>query len=98
MRMEEALAELERVQTQLLQRISKLEHSHLASPASQNDTVEDTATDTVTRLSSILRSNGVPNFSFKRVPSDYYDWPLEARCDAILRRLRPPSLQKHRSR
>lgn len=83
MRMEEALAELERVQTQLLQRISKLERSHLPSPSSQNDTVEDTATDTVARLSSILRSNGVPDFSFKRVPSDYYDWPLEARRDAL---------------
>ncbi|WVZ26383.1 hypothetical protein V8G54_004927 [Vigna mungo] len=83
MRMEEALAELERVQTQLLQRISKLEHSYLPSSLSKNDTVQDAGTDTVARLSSILRSNGVPEFSFKRVPSDYYDWPLEARRDAL---------------
>jgi len=81
--MEEALAELERVQTQLLQRISKLQHSHLPSSPSQNDTVDDAGTDTVSRLSSILHTNGVPEFSFKRVPSDYYDWPLEARRDAL---------------
>jgi len=81
--MGEALVELERVQTQLLQRISKLEHSYIPSSPSQNDTVDDAVTDTVARLSSILRSNGVPEFSFKRVPSDYYDWPLEARRDAL---------------
>ncbi|TKY55436.1 hypothetical protein E2542_SST19851 [Spatholobus suberectus] len=79
--MEEALAELEGVQTQLLQRISKLEHSLLPSSPSPNDTVDDT--DTVGRLSSILRNNGVHDFSFKRVSSDYYDWPLEARRDAL---------------
>ncbi|PON40628.1 LOW QUALITY PROTEIN: YbaK/aminoacyl-tRNA synthetase-associated domain containing protein, partial [Parasponia andersonii] len=39
--------------------------------------------DTEARLSSILRSNGVKEFNFKRVPSDYYDWPLEARRDAL---------------
>ncbi|XP_022639152.1 uncharacterized protein LOC106767318 isoform X2 [Vigna radiata var. radiata] len=83
MPMAEALAELERVQSQLLQRISKLEHSYLPSSLSRNDTVQDAGTDTVARLSSILRSNGVPEFSFKRVPSDYYDWPLEARRDAL---------------
>lgn len=78
--MEEALTELERVQTQLLQRISKLEHSYLPS-SSQNDTVDDT--NTVSRLSSILLKNGVDDFSFKRVPSDYYGWPLESRRDAL---------------
>jgi len=84
--MEEALGELERVQTQLLQRISKLEqNSHL--PPLINDphthTETETETETVSRLSSILRSNNVNDFSFKRVASDYYDWPLEARRDAL---------------
>lgn len=85
--MEEPLAELERVQTHLLQRISKLEqHSHLPpNPPLVNDpeTLPDTDTDTVSRLSSILRSNAVNDFSFKRVASDYYDWGLEARRDAL---------------
>ncbi|KAG8374742.1 hypothetical protein BUALT_Bualt10G0027500 [Buddleja alternifolia] len=37
------------------------------------------------RLSAILRSNAaaVRDFSFKRVPADYYDWPLEARRDIL---------------
>ncbi|KAK7330749.1 hypothetical protein VNO77_24948 [Canavalia gladiata] len=83
--MEESLAVLERVQTQLLQRISKLEHSFLPSPSPTHTFVDDTDTntETVTRLSSILRKNGVDDFSFKRVPSDYYDWSLEARRDAL---------------
>lgn len=83
----EALAELERIQTQLLQRISKLEHSLLLPSPSDSPLVDDTNTendtDTVSRLSSILRTNGVDDFSFKRVPPDYYDWPLEARRDAL---------------
>jgi len=80
--MEEALGELERVQTQLLQRISKLEqNSHL--PPLINDSHTDAETETVSRLSSILHTNNVNDFSFKRVASDYYDWPLEARRDAL---------------
>ncbi|KGN55874.1 uncharacterized protein LOC101218396 [Cucumis sativus] len=39
--------------------------------------------DTVARLSAILTTNAVNDFSFKRVPSDYYDWPLEARRDVL---------------
>lgn len=84
--MEETLGELERVQTQLLQRISKLEHSYLPttnSPVIDDDPHTNTNTNTVARLSSILRTNGVDDFSFKRVPPDYYDWPLESRRDAL---------------
>jgi hypothetical protein len=85
--MEESLAELERVQTHLLQRISKLEqHSNLPSHTNPNPPLNNNPqihTDTVSRLSSILQTNGVSDFSFKRVASDYYDWPLEARRDAL---------------
>jgi hypothetical protein len=85
--MEESLAELERVQTHLLQRISKLEqHSNLPSHTNPNPPLinnPQTHTDTVSRLSSILQTNGVTDFSFKRVASDYYDWSLEARRDAL---------------
>ncbi|XP_027334772.1 uncharacterized protein LOC113849225 isoform X2 [Abrus precatorius] len=83
--MEKSLAELERVQTNLLHRISKLEYSLLPLSPSPNDTVFPLVddTDTVTRLSSILRHNAVDDFSFKRVPPGYYDWPLEARRDAL---------------
>ncbi|PON92997.1 YbaK/aminoacyl-tRNA synthetase-associated domain containing protein [Trema orientale] len=103
-RMEAALAELERVQTRILQRISDLEVevevavSHLplsearalvqreaavVSSIVQGVSELELESDTEARLSSILRSNGVKEFSFKRVPSDYYDWPLEARRDAL---------------
>jgi hypothetical protein len=87
--MEESLAELERVQTHLLQRISKLEqHSNLPSHTNPNPNPPlinnpQIHTDTVSRLSSILQTNGVTDFSFKRVASDYYDWSLEARRDAL---------------
>ncbi|CAM9002423.1 unnamed protein product [Rhodiola kirilowii] len=39
--------------------------------------------DTVTRLSEILRSIDVSDFEFKRVPQDYYDQPLEYRRDVL---------------
>ncbi|CAM8984502.1 unnamed protein product [Rhodiola kirilowii] len=39
--------------------------------------------DTVTRLSEILRSSDVSDFEFKRVPQDYYDQPLECRRDVL---------------
>jgi hypothetical protein len=87
--MEESLTELERVQTHLLQRISKLEqHSNLPSHANPNPNPPlinnpQSQTDTVSRLSSILQTNGVSDFSFKRVASNYYDWSLEARRDAL---------------
>lgn len=88
--MEAALAELERVQTQILQRISKLEQTILSvdddvssSAAVPASTPHTTPRHTEARLSNILRSNGVSDFQFKRVPSDYYDWPLESRRDVL---------------
>ncbi|KAI8546551.1 hypothetical protein RHMOL_Rhmol07G0127200 [Rhododendron molle] len=86
--MEPSLGELERRQTQILQRINQLELSHLPqhfsvtlslSPPNENAA----ATDTESRLSAILGSNGVRDFSFRRVPSDYYDSPLESRRDVL---------------
>ncbi|KAF3448358.1 hypothetical protein FNV43_RR09071 [Rhamnella rubrinervis] len=85
--MEEGVAELERIQNQILERISVLELSYLPNsesaptPSSFDRTIPDS--DTEARLSAILRANDVKDFSFKRVPSDYYDWPLEARRDAL---------------
>ncbi|KAK9120639.1 hypothetical protein Syun_018256 [Stephania yunnanensis] len=38
---------------------------------------------TESRLSSLLRSNGVRDFSFKRVPRDYYDTPIESRREIL---------------
>ncbi|KAK4557885.1 hypothetical protein RGQ29_007583 [Quercus rubra] len=86
--MEKKLAELERVQTQILERISKLELLlDLSAPLSiaDPDSVPSSnpICDTESRLSSILRTNGVNDFSFKKVPADYYDWPFEARRDAL---------------
>ncbi|OMO59678.1 hypothetical protein CCACVL1_24671 [Corchorus capsularis] len=89
--MEAAWEELERVQTRILERLSKLELSHLphnaetfpsSSPLTNGES--DANADSVeVRLSNILRSNGVNDFSFKRVPSDYYDSPLESRRDVL---------------
>ncbi|KAL4027012.1 hypothetical protein IC575_015463 [Cucumis melo] len=81
----EALAKLEHRQTLILHRISNLELKYLPnldSPPSSvpSDGADD---DTVARLSAILRTNAVNDFSFKRVPSDYYDWALEARRDVL---------------
>ncbi|KAM4085688.1 hypothetical protein ACJW30_10G045900 [Castanea mollissima] len=88
--MEKTLAELERVQTQILERISKLEllldlsaPLSIADPDSVPSSNPICDSDTESRLSSILRTNGVNNFSFKKVPADYYDWPFEARRDAL---------------
>ncbi|KAL3818215.1 hypothetical protein ACJIZ3_004120 [Penstemon smallii] len=91
----EALAELERVQTRILHRISDLELCHLpqhfthslslsSSSSTPSATAGDASTTTEDRLSAILRTNAVHDFSFKRVPSDYYDWPLEARRDILV--------------
>ncbi|XP_022881106.1 uncharacterized protein LOC111398439 isoform X2 [Olea europaea var. sylvestris] len=84
--MKEALADLERTQTRILQRISDLELLYLPQHVSQSVSISAAAADNSTtegRLSSILRSNGVKDFSFKRVPSDYYTWTLEARRDVL---------------
>ncbi|KAI5328516.1 PREDICTED: YbaK/aminoacyl-tRNA synthetase-associated [Prunus dulcis] len=87
--MEKSLAELERFQTQILERISKLELAssaslpqHSSSPiptSTQNDAIGATEA----RLSAILRANGVKDFAFKRVPVDYYDWSLDDRRDFL---------------
>ncbi|KAL0312869.1 UNVERIFIED_CONTAM: hypothetical protein Sradi_5686200 [Sesamum radiatum] len=92
----EALAELERVQTRILHRISDLELSHLpqhfshslslqssAAAGPNADADADASTTTEGRLSAILLANSVRDFSFKRVPSDYYEWTLEARRDIL---------------
>ncbi|XP_047946404.1 uncharacterized protein LOC125192794 [Salvia hispanica] len=76
-----SLAELERLQTGILHRISHLELSYLPQSLSLSDS--DDSTTTQGRLSAILAANGVRDFSFKRVPSDYYDWTLEARRDVL---------------
>ncbi|KAL4602502.1 hypothetical protein ACB092_10G057300 [Castanea dentata] len=88
--MEKTLAELERVQTQILERISKLEllldlsaPLSIADPDSVPSSNPICDSDTESRLSSILRTTGVNDFSFKKVPADYYDWPFEARRDAL---------------
>ncbi|KFK26533.1 hypothetical protein AALP_AA8G261300 [Arabis alpina] len=77
--MEAATAELETLQIDILRRISNLESSILP----QNSSAPDDESETVTRLSAILRSGGVNDFSFKRVASDYYDWPLESRRNVL---------------
>ncbi|CAK9181949.1 unnamed protein product [Ilex paraguariensis] len=89
----EALAELERVQTRILQRIAGLELSHLpqhfshslslSSPTGNFKNADDSNSITEARLSAILHANDVRDFLFKRVPSDYYDSPFEARRDVL---------------
>ncbi|XP_021831953.1 uncharacterized protein LOC110771898 [Prunus avium] len=87
--MEKSLAELERIQTQILERISKLELSSSASLPQHDSTPIHTSTQndavgaTEARLSAILRANGVKDFAFKRVPADYYDWSLDDRRDVL---------------
>ncbi|KAG6427737.1 hypothetical protein SASPL_111984 [Salvia splendens] len=80
-----SLAELERLQTGILHRISHLELSYLPHSLSHSLSLSDSDDSTTThgRLSAILAANGVRDFSFKRVPSDYYDWTLEARRDVL---------------
>ncbi|CAN6579427.1 unnamed protein product [Malus baccata var. baccata] len=87
--MEDSLAKLERIQTQILERISKLELSNSASLPQSTSTPIPSLTQssavgaTEARLSAILLANGVKDFSFKRVASDYYDWSLDARRNAL---------------
>lgn len=77
--MEVEMEELERTQIRILQRIAKLELLLSGGDSDAAATATSTATATAERLSDILRSNGVKDFSFKVVPSDYYDRSLEAR-------------------
>lgn len=81
----EAMRELEALQTRLLQRITALEISLQTQPLAISDdrVAGDDGGTTVARLSAILRNRGVDDFVFKRVPSDYYDRPLEARRDIL---------------
>nr|XP_028954142.1 uncharacterized protein LOC103410675 isoform X3 [Malus domestica] len=87
--MEDSLAKLERIQTQIIERISKLELSTSASLQQFTATPIPTSTQNAAvsaneaRLSAILLANDVKNFAYKRVPSDYYDWSLDARRDAL---------------
>ncbi|CAH9102582.1 unnamed protein product [Cuscuta epithymum] len=84
----ETFAKLERVQSRILQRIADLEiaflpddFSHSLSIRSPDDSAAPESTEH--RLSTLLRQNGLKYFAFKRVPPDYYEWPLEARRDVI---------------
>ncbi|GFP81778.1 hypothetical protein PHJA_000321100 [Phtheirospermum japonicum] len=83
----EALAELQKIQTQILRRISDLELSLATQPLTNSASLplpsSDASTTTEGRLSNILRANAVGDFSFKRVPSDYYDLTLESRRDIL---------------
>ncbi|KAL3499553.1 hypothetical protein ACH5RR_038646 [Cinchona calisaya] len=89
----DALADLEKVQSRILQRLTNLElsllpdhfsHAHsLSTPSAASSAAGDDKSTTEGRLSVILHTNGVKDFIFKRVPSDYYDWPLEARRDVL---------------
>ncbi|KAI3869825.1 hypothetical protein MKW98_031006 [Papaver atlanticum] len=87
--MEGELEDLEKIQIKILNRIKQLEISHLPSQFSSsvslspsNEETESQGT-TQSRLSSILRSNGVTDFLFKTVPSDYYDRPFESRREIL---------------
>ncbi|XP_010440145.1 PREDICTED: uncharacterized protein LOC104723467 [Camelina sativa] len=79
--MNAAAADLERLQTDILRRISLLESNVLPQAPSPSLPVDEN--ETVARLSSILRSGGINDFCFKRVARDYYDWPLESRRDVL---------------
>ncbi|KAL1805941.1 hypothetical protein ACET3Z_029009 [Daucus carota] len=87
-----ALSELERVQIQILRRISDLElrvgltHSPSPVTTADNDAPAEanlSGHTTEARLSNILLENGVKDFKFKRVSFDYYDWTLDSRRDAL---------------
>ncbi|KAJ8437786.1 hypothetical protein Cgig2_013705 [Carnegiea gigantea] len=83
--MEAALKELERVQTGILERIAELERAYLPDSDQLSSSLSLSAADdaTAARLSAILRSNGVRDFTFKSVPSNYYDRPLKVRRDLL---------------
>ncbi|KAJ4956116.1 hypothetical protein NE237_012899 [Protea cynaroides] len=82
----EAAAELERRQNRILERIAELELHLLPDRFSAVVSVsshDEGSSSTVSRLSDILRANGVDDFVFKRAPSDYYDRPFEARREIL---------------
>ncbi|KAI7994109.1 hypothetical protein LOK49_LG11G02354 [Camellia lanceoleosa] len=101
----EELAELERLQARLLHRITEFELSHLpqhfsdslsvpSPPETPNAAPIAAAAATEARLSAILRSNGVRDFSFKQVLRLLRFW-----CRSPTRHTRwlfhRSSLQKH---
>ncbi|XP_076953137.1 uncharacterized protein LOC143627129 [Bidens hawaiensis] len=71
----EELAALESRQVQILNKIKQLELSILPE---SNNSQQHSTTGT-----AVLVAGGVKDFAFKRVPSDYYDWSLEARRDVL---------------
>ncbi|KAG9452362.1 hypothetical protein H6P81_005266 [Aristolochia fimbriata] len=84
------LGELEERQKRILQRIAELERSLLphqfSGLAISSHPVSDNVCDgesTESRLSVILKAGGLREFLFRRVPSDYYDKPLEYRRDCL---------------
>ncbi|XP_042489771.1 uncharacterized protein LOC122069754 [Macadamia integrifolia] len=82
----DATAELERRQKRILERIGELElhflPEHFSAAVSVSSGDEQNSL-TVSRLSAILKANGVDDFVFKSAPSDYYDRPIEARRDIL---------------
>lgn len=83
------LRELEALQTRILERIAHLElslNAHRLSSLSLSSGDGDGGGggfSTESRLSAVLLAGGVRDFSFKRVPSDYYDRSLEERRDIL---------------
>ncbi|KAK4751745.1 hypothetical protein SAY87_020543 [Trapa incisa] len=89
----EELPELDRNHFQNLEHVERLELSNLSgdhspsisvpSPPSANCDPAADVSEIEARLSGILKSNGVTDFCFKRVPSDYYDRTFEERRDLL---------------
>ncbi|CAA7399757.1 unnamed protein product [Spirodela intermedia] len=89
------LAELEGAQLSILRRIEELERRLLpeqlasvsiSSPRSRDRDVDGggvAGESTVARLSGILRTLGVREFEFRRVPADYYCRTLEYRMECL---------------
>uniref|UniRef100_A0A0E0CPE7 YbaK/aminoacyl-tRNA synthetase-associated domain-containing protein n=1 Tax=Oryza meridionalis TaxID=40149 RepID=A0A0E0CPE7_9ORYZ len=87
--MDAAAADLGARQLRILRRVADLElaaQQHRLgalsiSAAPSGGEAETGATEA--RLSSILTARGVLDFTFRRVPADYYDRPLEERRDLL---------------
>ncbi|KAF0932244.1 hypothetical protein E2562_008749 [Oryza meyeriana var. granulata] len=82
-------ADLEARQLRILRRVADLElaaqqHRLRALSISAAPSAGDAKTSTTeARLSAILKARGVVDFTFRRVPADYYDRPLEERRDFL---------------
>ncbi|XP_052141722.1 uncharacterized protein LOC127761469 [Oryza glaberrima] len=87
--MDAAAADLEARQLRILRRVADLElaaqqhrlEALSISAAPSGGEAETGATEA--RLSSILTASGVLDFTFRRVPADYYDRALEERRDLL---------------